>query len=152
MNQINLRDYQAASIDGLRANIKAGVKNQILLAPTGAGKTVMAAHLLNEAQGKGRRAVFVCDRISLVNQTSATLDHYGIPHGIMQAQHWRFKPWEKVQIASAATLARRGWPDADLIIVDECHAQVKDTIERIAKRDAITIGLSATPLDRKSVV
>jgi len=83
MNSINLRDYQDASINCLRSNIKAGVKNQILLAPTGAGKTVLGAYLLNEAYGKGRRAIFVCDRISLVNQTSATLDHYGIPHGIM---------------------------------------------------------------------
>ena len=148
MNQINLRDYQSASIDGLRANIKAGVKNQILLAPTGAGKTVLGAYLLNEAHGKGRRAIFVCDRIALVNQTSATLDQYGISHGILQAQHWRFRPWERVQIASAATLARRGWPDADLIIVDECHAQMKDTIARIAKRDAITIGLTATPFSK----
>lgn len=148
MTAICLRDYQDASIDGLRANIKAGVKNQILLAPTGAGKTVLGAYLLNEAHGKGRRAVFVCDRISLVNQTSATLDHYKIPHGIMQAQHWRWRPWERIQVASAATLARRGWPEADLIIIDECHAQVKDTLTRIAKRDAVTIGLTATPFSK----
>jgi late competence protein required for DNA uptake (superfamily II DNA/RNA helicase) len=148
MNPINLRDYQDASITGLRDNIKSGVMNQILLAPTGAGKTVLGAYLLQEAHGKGRRAVFVCDRISLVNQTSATLDHYGIPHGIMQAQHWRYKPWERIQVASAATLTRRGWPEADLIIVDECHAQVKDTIERISKRDTVVIGLTATPFSK----
>jgi DNA repair protein RadD len=104
--------------------------------------------LLNEAHGKMRRAIFVCDRISLVNQTSATLDHYGIPHGVMQAQHWRFKPWERIQVASAATLARRGWPDVDLVIIDECHAQVKNTIDRISKRDVITIGLTATPFSK----
>lgn len=148
MNIISLRDYQESSIEGLRKNIKSGVMNQILLAPTGAGKTVLGAYLLKEAHSKMRRAIFVCDRISLVNQTSATLDHYGIPHGIMQAQHWRYKPWEKIQVASAATLSRRGWPDADLIIVDECHAQVKDTITRISKRDTIVIGLTATPFSK----
>jgi DNA repair protein RadD len=148
MTAISLRDYQDASISGLRSNIKAGVKNQILLAPTGAGKTVLGAYLLNEAHGKMRRAVFVCDRISLVNQTSATLDHYGIPHGVLQAQHWRYKPWERIQVASAATLARRGWPEVDLVLVDECHSLVKNTIERISKRDVITIGLTATPFSK----
>jgi superfamily II DNA or RNA helicase len=149
MSAITLRDYQDASITGLRANIMRGIKNQILLAPTGAGKTVLGAYLLNEAYNKLKRAIFVCDRISLVSQTSATLDFYGIPHGIMQGNHWRFRPWERIQIASAATLARRDWPkNVDLIIVDECHSQVKDTIEKITKREVITIGLTATPFSK----
>ena len=147
--EINLRPYQVAAIEGLRQNIRNGVKNQILMAPTGAGKTVLGAYLLNEANSKMRRAIFVCDRISLINQTSATLDLYGIPHGVMQAQHWRYRPWERIQVASAATLARRQWPeDIDLIIIDECHSQVKNTIDRISKRDCITIGLSATPFSK----
>jgi superfamily II DNA or RNA helicase len=149
MAAITLRDYQDQSIVGLRKNIRDGIKNQILLAPTGAGKTVLGAYLLNEAHNKGRRAVFICDRISLVEQTSATLDHYGIPHGIIQASHWRFKPWERIQIASAATLARRDWPkDIDLIIVDECHSQVKNTLDVIQKRQVITVGLTATPFSK----
>lgn len=149
MATITLRDYQDQSIVGLRQNIRDGIKNQILLAPTGAGKTVLGAYLLNESYNKGRRAVFICDRISLVEQTSATLDHYGIPHGIIQASHWRFKPWERIQIASAATLARRDWPkDIDLIIVDECHSQVKNTLDVIQKRQVITVGLTATPFSK----
>lgn len=146
--EIMLRDYQLRSVECLRENIRNGVKNQIFMAPTGAGKTVIAAYLLNESQNKGRRAIFICDRISLINQTSTTLDYYGIPHGVMQAQHWRFKPWEKVQVCSAATLARREWPDTDLIIVDEAHAQVKHTLDRICQRDVITIGLTATPFSK----
>ena len=148
MNEIILRDFQEVSIGALKENIKRGIKNQLLSSATGSGKTVIAAHLLKECYKKGLRAIFCVDRISLVNQSSATLDFYGVPHGILQAQHWRFKPWERIQIASAATLARRGWPDADLIIVDECHSQVKDTIERISKRDTITIGLTATPFSK----
>lgn len=149
MTSITLRDYQEDSISGLRANIMRGIKNQILLAPTGAGKTVLGAYLLNEAYSKLKRAIFVCDRISLVNQTSATLDQYGIPHGILQGSHWRYRPWERIQVASAATLARRGWPEKfDLVIVDECHSQVKDTIEIISKRKVVTIGLTATPFSK----
>ena len=149
MTAISLRDYQDQSIAGLRDNIRRGIKNQILLAPTGAGKTVLASYLLNEAYSKLKRCLFICDRISLVNQTSAMLDFYGIPHGVIQGQHWRNKPWERIQVASAATLAKRGFPEnLDMVIVDECHAQVKAVIDFIKKRTVICIGLTATPFSK----
>jgi len=146
--EIVLRDYQLDAVEKLRDNIRAKIRNQILCIATGGGKTVIAAHLLQESSNKQRRAIFVCDRISLINQTSKTLDDYGIPHGVMQAQHWRFKPWEKVQVCSAATLARREWPETDLIIVDEAHSQIKHTLARTDMRDVVTIGLSATPFSK----
>ena len=143
---INLRDYQGEAVELLRANIRSGIKNQILCMGTGSGKTVVAAYLAAECDKKMKRLVFVVDRIALIDQTSDTLDRYGIPHGIIQAQHWRFRPWERIQVASIQTLARRKWPDADLIVVDECHGLYKAVIDRIENRDTVTIGLSATPL------
>ena len=44
--ELMLRPYQLDSVDGLRAGIREGKKRQILVAPTGAGKTVIASHLL----------------------------------------------------------------------------------------------------------
>jgi DNA repair protein RadD len=146
--EIQLRDYQLNAIESLRDGIRHGIKNQVLAAPTGAGKTVLAAYLIDECYKKGKRALFIADRISLINQTSKTFDDYGIPHGVMQATHWRARPWERVQVASAQTLARRKFPDADLIIVDECHSLQKTVLNRIIKRDVITIGLSATPFTK----
>lgn len=146
--EIILRPYQVECVDGLRENIRRRIMNQILCAPTGAGKTVIGAHLIRECYHKGKRAVFVCDRISLIDQTSAFFDKFGIPHGVIQADHWRRKPGERIQIGSAQTLMRRGWPDADLIIVDEAHCCYKSTIDRISRRDAVTIGLTATPFTK----
>ncbi len=145
---INLRDYQLEAIETLRSNIRSGFKNQILSASTGAGKTVCAAYLLKECHEKYKRAVFIADRIALIDQTSATLDQYGIPHGVIQGDHWRFRPYERIQIASAQTLARREWPDADLIIVDEAHTISQTVIDRIKGREVITIGLTATPFTK----
>ena len=146
---ISLYDFQVESVEALRENIRAGVKNQILSAATGSGKTVIAAYLLHECHQKGRRAIFIADRINLIDQTSATLDLYDVPHGVIQAQHWRFRPWEKIQVASAATLERRSWPaDTDLIIVDEAHCIRKQVVNRIDRRDVVTIGLTATPLTK----
>jgi len=145
---IELRDYQYASVDQLRENIRQGVKNQILSASTGAGKTVVASYLLSEALAKGKRAVFVANRIALINQTSDMLDKYGIEHGVIQSSHPRFQPWQKIQVASAQTLARRSWPEADLIIVDEAHGLDKTVIDRIHARDCVVIGLTATPFTK----
>src|SRR5690606_2112958 len=120
---IELWDFQAESIEALRENIRRGVTSQVLAAPTGSGKTHCALYLLNECHRKHtKRAVFVADRSPLIGQTATLLDQHGVPHGIIQADHWRWRPYERIQIASPQTLARRTWPEADLIIVDECHS------------------------------
>ena len=51
-----------------------------------------------------------------------------------------------VQICSAQTLARRGFPEVDVAVVDECHLRF-DVIDRwMAERpEMIFVGLSATP-------
>lgn len=149
MKDIQLYDFQLESVEVLRDNIRAGVKNQILSAATGSGKTVIASHLLEECSNKKKRAIFVADRINLIDQTSAMLDQYGIGHGVIQAQHYRWRPWELIQVASAATLERRSWPeDTSLIIVDEAHCIRKHVTDRIVKRDCVTIGLTATPFSK----
>lgn len=146
---IKLRPYQLDSVEGLRDLLRQGKRNIILSVPTGGGKTVIGSHLMAECYGKpGRRAVFVADRIALIEQTSATFDKYGIPHGVMQGDHPRCKPWERIQVASAQTLAKRGWPDADLIIVDECHAMMKTVTDRIKDRNTVVVGLTATPMTK----
>lgn len=145
---ILLRDYQDFAVDKLRANIREGIKNQILCMGTGSGKTVVAAYLAAECDKKMKRLVFVVDRIALIDQTSETLDRYGIPHGVIQAQHWRFRPWERIQIISVQTASRRGIPEAEIYVIDECHGLHKTVIDRIEKRDTVVIGLSATPFTR----
>lgn len=145
---IELRDYQDVAVNRLRAHIAAGLRNLMLCAPTGAGKTLIAAYLMEAAARKGSRCLFVADRITLIDQTSEVLDAYGIDHGVVQAQHFRWRPYERVQVCSQQTLARRGWPEADLIIVDEAHTVTETVRERISKRDVVTIGLTATPFTR----
>jgi len=148
---LELRPYQVSSIQALRAGIRDGHKHQILTAPTGSGKTVCAAHLMQEAARKMSRAVFVCDRVALVDQTSNVFDAYGIEHGILQSDHWRRRPWERIQVASAQTLARRGWSNGELqlLVYDECHTLYKSVTEFIKRHpEIITIGLTATPFSK----
>lgn len=146
--QLDLRPYQLEAIEQVRAHIRAGKKNIILCSPTGSGKTVIGSHLLDESNKKMRRSVFVVDRITLTDQTSSTLDGYGVPHGVIQGNHPRFRPWERIQVASAQTLARRKWPETDLIIVDEAHTVMQTVKDRIEARDTVCVGLTATPFTR----
>lgn len=146
--EICLREYQHQSIAALRANIKAGIDSQILASMAGSGKTVMAAYLLHECWQKGKRGMFIVDRLNLLDQTSAVFDRYGIPHGIVQASHPRYRPGELIQVASIQTLAKRGWPEAQLIICDEAHILYLTMAKRIAKGGAKIIGLTATPFTR----
>lgn len=148
--ELVLRPYQTECIELLRDGIRCGHRAQILSAPTGAGKTAVATHLMDEARKKGSRVAFVVDRINLVDQTSAVLDSYGIDHGVVQAGHWRRRGYEPIQVCSAQTLEARGFfPELQLLIVDECHAIRKETAELIKNRkDLIVIGLSATPFTK----
>lgn len=145
---MELRPYQIDAIERVRECIRAGAKNVLLCAPTGAGKTVIGKSMIAESEAKGKRSAFVVDRITLINQTSQVLDDSGIDHGVMQASHWRFRPSKRVQLCSAQTLTRRGWPDADLILVDECHAVNEVTKQRLTPRDTIAVGLTATPFTK----
>ena len=144
---ITLRPYQADAVQALRKLVRSGRKRLLLVAGTGAGKTLTAAHILREAAAKGSYTLFIVDRVALVDQTSAVFDEYGIPHGVVQGNHERWAPHENVQVCSAQTLARRSLPRApDLIIVDEAHCQYRATLEYMARyAETVKIGLTATP-------
>lgn len=141
------RAFQHAAHEALRQGFRDGHKNQLIMAPTGAGKTYLGHRIAHEALLKGRKVVFVCDRTTLINQTSKTADAYGLSaHGIVQANHWRRAADMPYQIASAQTIAKRGfWPAADVIIIDEAHTQLKVWTEFVNETKAACIGLSATP-------
>ena len=147
---LNLREYQSGSLDGLRQGFANGHRAQILYAPTGAGKTEMAIALLEATKTKGNKAAMILDRIILCDQTSQRLEKYSIEHGVLQSGHWRYRPYENIQVCSAQTLEKRGsFPGLSLMIVDECHAMRNQTIEFIKNNPNIkVIGLSATPFTK----
>lgn len=150
MADFELRDYQRESVERLRQGIREGHRSQLLCAPTGSGKTVIAAFLMGEASRKFSHTAFVVDRVNLVDQTSAMLDVYGVDHGIIQAGHWRRRPQERVQVCSAQTLEKRGYLEkANLLIVDEAHCIRKQTAQFIKNHTHLKVlGLTATPFTK----
>jgi superfamily II DNA or RNA helicase len=121
----------------------------MLQAPTGAGKTVLAASIIESALSKGRRVIFTVPAISLVDQTVREFYAEGIRDvGVIQADHPRTDPSRPVQIASIQTLRRRHIPQADLVLIDEAHRNdklIEDWMTRDEWLSVPFIGLSATP-------
>lgn len=149
MSDVVLRDYQTAAVESLREGIRAGHRKQVLMSPTGSGKTEIACFMLQEAERKRSRALFIVDRVVLVDQTSERLDRYEIPHGILQAGHWRTRLYENIQICSAQTLERRGIPEnVSVVFVDEAHCMRKLVTEFLSKTEAVVVGLTATPFTK----
>lgn len=146
---LELRPHQIEVINSLNEGFKTH-KRQVLCAVTGFGKTECAMAIMQEAAKAGKKVAMVLDRIVLVEQTSIRLSKYGIPHGVMQSQHWRYRPYEPIQICSVQTLSRRKTPlDIDLLIVDEAHVLYKSTVDFIkANPDMQVVGLTATPFTK----
>lgn len=140
------RPFQQSAHESLRQGVRAGHRCQMVMAPTGAGKSYLGLRIAHEGLVRGKSVVFLCDRTTLINQTSQTAIGYGLhEHGILQAQNPRHDPSMPFQIASAQTIAMREWPKADIIIVDEAHTQLKAWTDHIPNTNAVVVGLSATP-------
>ncbi len=144
-----LRPYQAAAIEMLRRSLGAGKRRPLLQAPTGWGKTRVAAEIVNSALAKNKRVVFVVPALTLIDQTlEAFFDDGVLDMGVIQGQHMETDWSRPVQIASVQTLARRRYPKADLVLVDEAHRWFEHYAKWMHHPDwerVPFIGLSATP-------
>lgn len=144
-----LRPYQEEAIARMRASFAQKHKRIVLVLPTGAGKTTVAAHVIESSTARGRRVLVLAHQRELIDQVSARLDGEQVEHGVIMAGHRRYMPWMPVQVASVQTLAARGEkPEADLVIVDECHHVRSNTYEKLlqAYPRAHVVGLTATPV------
>ena len=142
-----LRPHQDRAVALIRQSLGKGNQTVVCSMPTGAGKTVTAADIIQRAQAKGNSVIFTAPAVSLIDQTVTAFEAQGIRDiGVMQANHPRTDRLAKVQVASVQTLARREIPNASLVIVDECHIRA-DVIDKLIadRKDVRFIGLSATP-------
>jgi DNA repair protein RadD len=129
----DLYPHQVTLLYQIDAAIAAGCHRIVAQAPTGFGKTKIAAHRLRRIQAAGKRAEGVRDV------------------GVIQADHIFTNYARPIQVASVQTLQRRQIPDADEIIIDEIHKFFKLYPELLANprfESVPIIGLSATPWRR----
>lgn len=153
----SLRPYQLQAVAKARALMADGKHSICLVAPTGAGKTVVAAHVIHSALSKSKRVLFLAHRRELIDQCAAKLRDLGIwNYNVVLSGHPQSRnPDAPMQIASIQTLIRREYPPADLVIIDESHHACSVSYQTLLKNypDAYVLGLTATPerLDGKGL-
>ena len=144
-----LRDYQATAFDELRDGLRQGILSQMLSSPTGSGKSLLAASLMEAALVKGSRAWLIADREMLVEQLSDALRGFGLPHGIIMAERSRDRHLP-LQVCSAqsvtARLARGSLVLPDLAANDEGHIIYAALMRRLLRGKVPTVGFSASPV------
>src|SRR5436305_2766730 len=111
----DLRPHQSLAIERLRHALGAGKRRPVLQAPTGFGKTRLAAAVVEGALAKQKRVIFTVPALSLVEQTVENFWKDGVRDvGVIQANH-AMTDWSRpAQVASVQTLQRRAIPDADV--------------------------------------
>lgn len=154
---IDLRGYQEEIVTAIRQAYGQGCKAPLLVAPCGAGKTVLFSYIAHQAAARGNRTLILVHRQELLTQTSRTLDRFDVAHGLIAPGSSMTD--DPVQIASVQTLVRRldrlTW-EPTMIVVDEAHHTTADTGHgRILSHFdlAKVLGVTATPerLDGKGL-
>lgn len=149
----DLRPYQLEALDAIRDSLRGGVRRLMVQAATGAGKTKIAAAMVDSALSRGNRMAFVVPAVDLIDQTAESFWNEGIRDiGIIQANH-SLTDWSRpLQICSIQTIQSRGvFPQANAVIFDEAHRLFeahKRWMGDAAWQNVPMIGLSATPWAR----
>jgi ATP-dependent helicase IRC3 len=149
---LSLRPYQEQALEAIDAAESRGVRRQLVVLPTGGGKTIVFASLVSRRQG---RALVLAHRDELITQAVQKLAMVGgsLDIGVVKAQ--RDERDASVIVASMQTLANpkrlARMPRFSTIIVDEAHHAVSrsymEIIEGLGcfREDGpLTVGFTAT--------
>src|ERR1043165_3049210 len=148
------RPYQYEAVAALLAAAARGVERPLLVLPTGTGKTIVFALLVQRRHG---RSLILAHRDELIQQAVDKLHLVDstLPLGVVQAA--RDAHTAPTVVASVQTLSRRARltrlvPDFQTIVIDEAHHAPAPTYRRILEYcrawradGPLVVGVTATP-------
>src|SRR5713101_7653314 len=162
MMRLTPRPYQHEAVAALLAAAARGVQRPLLVLPSGTGKTIIFALLV---QRRGGRSLILAHRDELIQQAVEKLRLVDptLPLGVVQAD--RDEHTAPTVVASVQTLSRRARltrlvPDFATIVIDEAHHAPAATYQRILDycragraEGPLVVGVTATPErgDRQSL-
>ena len=155
------RYYQKRSIGSIGEQFSLARRKALLVMATGSGKTRTAIALVDLLQRAGwvKRALFLADRVSLVNQAVGAFKAH-LPESSPVNLVTEKDKTGRVYVCTYPTMmglidetkgseARFGVGHFDLVIIDEAHRSVYQTYGAIFRYfDALLVGLTATPRDQ----
>ena len=160
-NAIVERYYQKRAIGSIGEQFDQARRKALLVMATGSGKTRVAIALVDLLQRAGwvKRALFLADRVSLVNQAVAAFKAHLPESSPVNLVTERDKAG-RVYVCTYPTMmglidettgteARFGVGHFDLVIIDEAHRSVYQKYGAIFRYfDSLLVGLTATPRDQ----
>jgi superfamily II DNA or RNA helicase len=148
------RPYQNEAVDAVFGEWGKGVPSTALILPTGTGKTVIAAKVIERAQRDlGWKTLFLADREILVEQAEDRFSSYGLDYGVEMAGRTTKGGLQpvvtigSVQSMQGDRLASFDSMAFEAIIIDECHGAVAPQYARTLGYfgQARKLGITATP-------
>ena len=157
-----LRPYQEVAVSDASTALDKH-NNTIVVAPTGAGKTIMMSALIGKRHKKGKRVLVLQHRDELVEQNSVKFNKVN-PYITTSVVNGSMKHWDGEAVFSMVqTMSRdanlRNRPKFDMVVVDESHHAAAPTYQKIIDAiredndNAEIVGFTATPNrgDRKGL-
>lgn len=141
-----LRPYQEKCIENVIAGWRQ-FKRQLLVVPTGGGKTIIFAKLAERTKG---RTLVLAHRDELVRQAVQKLQASAGIWATVEKGSETASLNSQVVVGSVQTMVNRlaRWPKFhfDLIVADEAHHAVSDSWQRVLNHfNANILGVTATP-------
>lgn len=150
---VPLRHYQRDALTACDDAERRGVRRQLVVLPTGAGKTITFAHGIAQ---RGGRALVLAHRDELITQAADKIGQVapGLGIGVVKAEADDYDA--QVVVASVQTLCRperldRIGRDFTTIVVDEAHhaaastyRAVLDSLGSFRADGPLTLGFTAT--------
>ena len=149
-----LRNYQRRAVNSCMAALKKH-NNTLLVAATGAGKTVMLSEIVKKSIGNNKKALICQHRDELTNQNSNTFNNM-FPDTYISFFNANKKSWKgQVVFSMIQTLGKdknlADMPPVDFIVYDEAHHVSSNSYRKLtanAKKlnpNVKILGVTATP-------
>ena len=152
--KIDPRPYQQKAAAAIHREWDAGNKKTLVVMPTGTGKTIVFASIVNDQVEKGEHVLILAHREELLQQASDKLKMVtGLETALEKAQNSALDSDKMVVVASVQTLSKQNrlmkYPRDyfGTIIIDEAHHTAAKTYKGILEHfiDAKVLGVTATP-------
>lgn len=159
---MTLRPYQREAIDALMRSFRSDKRRQVVLLPTGMGKTVVIANLIStfRAANPNAKVLVLAHREELVTQAADKIASWnpGLSVGIVKARRNEIEA--AVIVASVQTLRsakrREALGSVGLVIIDECHhAAAKtylDIVRALGGFDGVPVAGFTATLERNDLL
>lgn len=154
---MKLREYQSNTVKAIWASLEAGRRNPCVCLPTGAGKSVVIAEFIRQAEERypNTKVLLLSHQKELVEQDAEKLRLLGVDVSIYCAGA-NMKEIGTVTAASIQSIARHTelLGEVDIMMVDECHlmndedeGQYRMTYKDLLARQPglCLVGFTATP-------